>query len=369
MRDQFITACILLCFFIGCATKSPVVKKSQSKISNSESSQMSETSNLDVQLSNLTQQIINSLTETRKSKIAVIEFSDIKGNVTDFGRYVSEELITRLFLTKKFEVIERQLLNKVMEEHKLTTTGLIDENSAKQLGKILGVDAIASGSITDLGESLKINARLISTETGQIFSVAAVEVVKDKKVEKLLTVITQTKNTQQPDSDVNSLSSGQPGLKGEYYNLPPFSGSPTIPTGNPTFTRVDPTISFEWGYNSPAPKISADYFYIRWSGNIYIETTGSYVFCVGDHDRGFGRNFCGFTDLGVRLSVNNRALIERWVESTDRSSITIFLQGNQWYPIQLEVFDQSEDAQCYLFWQPPGESDVSIVPSTVLRSE
>jgi tetratricopeptide (TPR) repeat protein len=77
-------------------------------------------------------------------------------------------------------------LNKVLDEHKLSTTGIIDENSAKQLGKILGVDAIASGTISDLGNSIKLNSRLFATETGLIFAAAAVEILMNDAIQNLL---------------------------------------------------------------------------------------------------------------------------------------------------------------------------------------
>ncbi len=137
-------------------------------------------------LSSLSAQISAGMTESNKQKIAVIEFSDLNGNITELGKFLSEELITRLFLTKKFQVIERQLLNKVLSEHKLNTTGVIDETTAKELGNILGVEAIVSGTIADLGETVKINSRLISTETGQIFSVASEEIVKDNTLKRLM---------------------------------------------------------------------------------------------------------------------------------------------------------------------------------------
>jgi len=141
---------------------------------------------LDQRVTELSQQIAKEMTDYQKTTIAVLEFSDLQGNVTDFGRFLAEKLITRLYQTKKFKVIERQLLNKVINEQKLSLTGMVDPTSAKQLGKILGVDAICSGSITDLAQSIDVNARLISTETGEIFSVASTEIFKDESVMKLI---------------------------------------------------------------------------------------------------------------------------------------------------------------------------------------
>jgi hypothetical protein len=51
---------------------------------------------------------------------------------------------------------------------------------------LIGVDAIASGSISDLTKTVEINAGLISTETGEVFSAASVEIVKDESVCNLM---------------------------------------------------------------------------------------------------------------------------------------------------------------------------------------
>lgn len=155
---------------------------------------------LDQRVADLSQQIAKEMTEYQKTTIAVIEFSDLQGNVTDFGRFLAEELITRLYQAKKFKVIERQLLNKIITEQKLSLTGMVDPTSAKELGKLLGVDAIASGTISDLAQSLRVNARLISTETGEIFAVASVEIFKDESVTKLMAagVATPTPGTKPP---------------------------------------------------------------------------------------------------------------------------------------------------------------------------
>jgi formylglycine-generating enzyme required for sulfatase activity/TolB-like protein len=142
--------------------------------------------NLGVRLDRLVQQISVELSENQKQRVAVVEFVDLKGNVSDFGHYLAEELITRLHQTKKFKVIERQLLNKIITEQKLSLTGIIDPASAQKLGKLLGVDAIAAGSISDLSKTLEINARLISTETGEVFSAASVEILKDEAVCNLM---------------------------------------------------------------------------------------------------------------------------------------------------------------------------------------
>jgi len=134
----------------------------------------------------LSTKIAQKMTDNQKTTVAVMEFTDLKGNVTDFGRFLAEETITKLFETGKFKVIERQMLNKVIKEQQLSLTGVVDPESAKKLGKILGVDAICSGTISDLAQNLRVNARMINTETGEVFAVASVEIFKDENVMRLL---------------------------------------------------------------------------------------------------------------------------------------------------------------------------------------
>ncbi|MGC9513271.1 MAG: CsgG/HfaB family protein [Fidelibacterota bacterium] len=163
---------VLLAFIIGCST-------------------VSETSvvlpkTLDSELTLLSTQISQSFSTSSKTDIAIVEFSDIEGRNTHFGRYIAEELTTYLYKSGHFNIVERQMLHKIMNEQEMSLIGMIDENSAVRLGHLLGVQAIVSGSLTDLGSSVKINARLISSETGQVFSVASVEIPKDETVSRLL---------------------------------------------------------------------------------------------------------------------------------------------------------------------------------------
>jgi TolB-like protein len=155
-------------------------------VSNVPDTLRAEPQTLDQRLNALSNQIAAEMSSYQKKTIAVLEFVDLRGNVSDLGRFLSEEMVTRLYQAKLFKVIERQLLNKVISEQKLSLTGIVEPTSVKELGKILGVDAVISGTITELDETLRINARLISTETGEIFSVAAGDLPIDKSILKLI---------------------------------------------------------------------------------------------------------------------------------------------------------------------------------------
>ena len=63
---------------------------------------------LDKQIDILAKQIISSLDAQKTHNIAVIEFTSLEGNVPALGKYLAEELTTRLFRTGRFRIIYRR---------------------------------------------------------------------------------------------------------------------------------------------------------------------------------------------------------------------------------------------------------------------
>jgi len=107
-----------------------------------------------------------------KTKLAVLDFQ-LKGNVgnsLDMGAIVAEWFITYLVKTGRFEVVERGLLNKIIDEQKLSMSGFIDEDSASKLGRLLGVKVIISGSVLKYDNTMEVNARIIDVESASIIT-------------------------------------------------------------------------------------------------------------------------------------------------------------------------------------------------------
>ena len=99
------------------------------------------------------------------TRVAVIDFESI-GDDPNIGRGVTEIVRTELIKTGKYEVVERALLNKVLEEQRFQVSDLVDPSKAVELGKILGADLILTGSVVKIGTSYTINGRFIDVKTG-----------------------------------------------------------------------------------------------------------------------------------------------------------------------------------------------------------
>lgn len=144
--------------------------------------------NLEEGVRDLAQQISVNMVNANLKKVALVELAGLDGEVTAFGQFLAEELTTQLFVATpgRFEVVERRQLQRVLQEHRLSASGLLDASTIASLGKILGIEALITGSIADLGPEVKINARLIAVESARVFAVAATNVPKTEVVIRLM---------------------------------------------------------------------------------------------------------------------------------------------------------------------------------------
>ena len=114
--------------------------------------------------------------ENKKLRVGVVEF-EVAGDlgIRDAGKIIAEWLISSLGKLGVYNLQERALLRKVLKEQKLEISGVIDERTAAMIGKLYGVDAIVTGSVTKWGDLITINARIIDTSTGSIIKTGQVK--------------------------------------------------------------------------------------------------------------------------------------------------------------------------------------------------
>jgi curli biogenesis system outer membrane secretion channel CsgG len=127
-----------------------------------------------------------------KKRIAISRFEDRSGSgYSHLGAGVADMLATALVKTGKFSVIERQELDKIVEEQKLGESGLVTPQTAPKVGQLLGAELFVVGAVTECGTKesnigggisvfgggLKtkkartvVDIRLINTTTGEILA-------------------------------------------------------------------------------------------------------------------------------------------------------------------------------------------------------
>lgn len=130
---------------------------------------------IDQAVGELSGQILDSLQAEGKTKVAVVELTDLSGEVTPLGRLVAEEMISQLFNRggEQLQLIERGKLEEVLGEQRLGIKGLLEKENVETFGRVLGVEAILTGTIAVLQDRVRINARLIAVPSAELFATAA----------------------------------------------------------------------------------------------------------------------------------------------------------------------------------------------------
>jgi TolB-like protein len=142
---------------------------------------------LDAKIANLAERISAVPGMARGGRIAVLPFLELQSGFADpFGKYVSKGLLAYLARTGRFDVVGKELLDKLLDEQGLGMPGVSDDAAAKKEGKVLGVGVVVTGTYTTLDSRVKISARVISVESGTIIATSETTLNRSKEVEQLL---------------------------------------------------------------------------------------------------------------------------------------------------------------------------------------
>ena len=147
-----------------------------------------------------------------RHKVAVLDFNyatvmnasqAVFGTNVDIGKGISDMLINELVNNGTYRVIERNQIDKILNEQNFSNSNRADATTAAKIGHILGVDAVITGDITQFGRDdqnknvggmlgkwgagyglggvgtskakavVAVTARMIDTSTGEILASAS----------------------------------------------------------------------------------------------------------------------------------------------------------------------------------------------------
>ncbi len=161
-------------------------------------------------------------------KVAILPFTMHAQQEMDYLRDgIVDMLTTRLYWKDKVTVIEKGVVRKAMADH----PGAMDSEYAEQLGKELGADYVLFGSVTVFGESVSLDATILSTA---------------RNVEPV-TVFTQTKGMASVIPEINGFAQkingqifGRPEALAQVRRRPSLSPSGPVTDSRPKAPRPPP---------------------------------------------------------------------------------------------------------------------------------
>ncbi len=121
--------------------------------------------------------------------VAVCYFQDLSPDksLRAFQKGLAAMVITDLSKIKSLKVVERIRLQALLAEMKLGQTGIVDQNTAPKVGKLLGAENLIVGSLT-LG-SINATTSLTSSKAGKIKGTSSVTVEQEKFYELPIAIV------------------------------------------------------------------------------------------------------------------------------------------------------------------------------------
>ena len=119
-----------------------------------------------------------------KDIIAVLDLEQI-GLTPQEATILTQRLTTELISLDKYQVVERNNMDKILKEQKFQHSGCTDSECAVEIGQLLNSDFIVIGSVNKLGDTYAIDARLIDVSQGK--NIISAKFSKEGKIDVLLT--------------------------------------------------------------------------------------------------------------------------------------------------------------------------------------
>jgi len=107
--------------------------------------------------------------------VAVLDFTGLMigegENSAPLGKAVAAMLVTELSNREGIRVIERYQLQDLLMEQRLSLSGRVEEDTALEVGLMVGAQYTIYGQVTSIGETTRMDMRIVNVETTEIMEV------------------------------------------------------------------------------------------------------------------------------------------------------------------------------------------------------
>ncbi len=102
-------------------------------------------------------------------RIAIVPFTNTNTSAREqgYGEVVSGMLMTELINNNIFQVVERNEIDRMMQEMAFQYSGAVNSQTAKRIGEILGVDILVFGTVAKFSFLIETDIRLVDAESGE----------------------------------------------------------------------------------------------------------------------------------------------------------------------------------------------------------
>jgi formylglycine-generating enzyme required for sulfatase activity len=106
------------------------------------------------------------------ARVAVADLTDLEGAATPLGRFLAEDLSSALAERGIVAVVDRIRLGAALKAQGVPDIGRLGVFGLTQLGKRIGVDAVVTGTLTDMADGFRVTVKLLPVATGAVVAAA-----------------------------------------------------------------------------------------------------------------------------------------------------------------------------------------------------
>ena len=117
------------------------------------------------------------------TKVALLNFTSPTDAFTD---YVLEEMSISLVRGRKLVVVDRKEIDLIRGEMNFQMSGEVSDQSAQEIGAMLGAQSIISGSLVSIGDNHRFRTKVIDVSTAAIQTSASINFRDSAQVQHLL---------------------------------------------------------------------------------------------------------------------------------------------------------------------------------------
>lgn len=132
--------------------------------------------------------VVSGAEEPRASVVypaAILPFQDRGAGVKGYGEKVSDLLFVALAANPNLLLVERAEIEKLISEHELNLTGMVEPDQAIQVGRLTGARLLITGSVIEADRAVYLVAKIIGAETSRVLG----ESVKGRPADPLESLV------------------------------------------------------------------------------------------------------------------------------------------------------------------------------------
>jgi len=145
------------------------------------------------------------------TRLVVLNFSSPSPRLSE---YIMEELTVHFVNSNSFTMVDRSNLGFIQEEMDFQLSGMVSDETAQSIGRILGVQSIVSGSIEPFADIFRLRVRVIDVESAAIQGIFTANIQRDRFLTSLAGNVAGTAEGNIPSQQGSATPIQAPGSDG-----------------------------------------------------------------------------------------------------------------------------------------------------------